>query len=136
MTTLRREVLLRAPIEAVWGAVRDIGALHTRLVPGFVVDTQLVEDGRIVTFANGMIVHEPIIDIDEERHRICWTALGAPLTHYNASFELYAEGEMTRGVWIADLLPHEAADFVAPMMQEGLSAMTRAFGDGSQSATK
>lgn len=133
---MRREVLLRAPIAIVWDALRDIGALHTRLVPGFVVDTKLVEDGRVATFANGMVVHEPIIDIDEAQYRVAWTARGTPMTHYNASFQLFDEGDVTRGVWIADLLPHEAADFVAPLMQEGLTAMTRAFGDGAKPVTK
>lgn len=42
----------------VWDAARDVGALHTRLVPGFAVDTQLEEGARIVTFANG-VVREP-----------------------------------------------------------------------------
>ena len=39
MATVRREIVTRAHPDQVWQAVRDIGALHTRLVPGFVVDT-------------------------------------------------------------------------------------------------
>ena len=39
MASLRRDVLTEASTEVVWSAIRDIGALHTRLVPGFVVDT-------------------------------------------------------------------------------------------------
>jgi len=38
--------------------IRDIGALHTRLVPGFVVDTKLEPGARIVTFGNGMIIRD------------------------------------------------------------------------------
>jgi hypothetical protein len=49
MATLHKEILIEARPEQVWDAVRDIGALHTRLVPGFVIDTQLEGDARIVT---------------------------------------------------------------------------------------
>ena len=41
MATLHHEITIDARAEDVWDAVRDVGALHTRLVPGFVVDTRL-----------------------------------------------------------------------------------------------
>src|SRR5688572_28280114 len=107
MASIRREFLIEARPEDVWDAVRDVGALHTRLVPGFVTDTKLEEGARIVTFGNGMVVRELIIDVDEQQRRVSWSAVGTSLTHHNASFQLFAEGEgRTRGVWIADLLPH------------------------------
>jgi hypothetical protein len=128
MASIKREVLLHAPIEVVWDALRDVGALHTRLVPGFVVDTKMDGEVRIVTFANGMVVREPIISIDETERRVCWTALGTAMTHYNGSFQLFeSDSEHTRGVWIADLLPHDAAAIALPMIEDGLNAMRRAF---------
>lgn len=127
MASIRQEVLLDAPLDRVWEALRDVGALHTRLVPGFVVDTRLEPDARIVTFANGMTVRELIVDVDESQHRVCWSAVGTTLTHHNASFQLFAEGERTRGVWIADVLPHEAAPRVTAMIEQGLEAMERKF---------
>jgi len=127
MASIRREVLLDASADTVWNAVRDIGALHTRLVPGFVTDTRIEDGARVVTFASGMVVRELIIDVDETSRRIAWAAVGTPLTHYSASFQLYAEGEGARGVWIADLLPHEHAVMVAGMMEQGLEAMRRTF---------
>lgn len=129
MASIRREVLLHAPLHQVWDALRDIGALHTRLVPGFVVDTKLEDGARIVTFGNGMVVKELIVDVDEQQHRVSWAAVGTQLTHHNASFQLFQEAEnRTYGVWIADLLPHEAAPTVAAMIEQGLVAMKRAFG--------
>jgi hypothetical protein len=53
MASIRKEILIEASTEHVWAAVRDVGALHQRLVPGFVVDTRLEADARIVTFGNG-----------------------------------------------------------------------------------
>ncbi len=127
MASIRREVRLDAPAEAVWDAARDIGALHTRLVPGFVVDTQLEPGARVVTFANGMVARELIVSVDEQHRRIAWAAVDTPMTHYNGSFQVHADGDGSCGVWIADLLPDEHAPMVAEMMEQGLAAMRRAF---------
>lgn len=133
MASIRKEVLLDAPADAVWDAARDVGALHTRLVPGFVTDTRVEDGARIVTFANGMVARELIVDVDDAARRIAWAAVDTPMTHYNASFQVYAHGDGARGIWIADLLPHEHADMVAGMMEQGLEAMRRAFaGEGGR----
>ena len=56
MASIHREISIAAPPEHVWSAARDVGALHTRLVPGFVTDTRLEEGARMVTFGNGSVV--------------------------------------------------------------------------------
>lgn len=128
MASIHREVLLNAPLQRVWDALQDVGALHTRLVPGFVVDTKVEAGARIVTFGNGRVVRELIVDIDDQRHRVCWSAISPQLTHYNASFQVIAlDASTTRGIWIADLLPDEAAPGVAAMIEAGLVAMRQNF---------
>jgi uncharacterized protein YndB with AHSA1/START domain len=128
MASIHREVLLDAPVQRVWDATRDPAALHTRLVPGFVVDTRLQDDARMVTFANGFVVRERIVDIDDARHRIAWSVIDSPrMTHHNASLQVFEEHGGTRAVWIADLLPHELAPDIAAMIDLGLAAMQRAF---------
>src|SRR5688572_21202237 len=102
MASIHREILIDAPPERVWDAARDVGALHTRLVPGLVTATRLEAGARIVTFGKGMVVREPIIDVDDGARRIAWSAVGTPMTHYNASFQVFAADGRTRGVWIAD----------------------------------
>ena len=74
MATIRKEVEIRASPERVWEALRDIGALHTRLVPGFVTDTSLEPGARIVTFGNGMVVRELIVAIEDGESRVVWSA--------------------------------------------------------------
>ena len=124
MASIRKEILTSARPGEVWAAIRDIGALHTRLVPGFVVDTRLEPGERIVTFGNGMIVHEPIVDLDDGAQRLVWSATGGSLTHYNASVQVIAEaGGQSRVVWIADLLPNESAAGVGLMMEQGIAVM-------------
>ena len=127
MASIRKEIVTRARPAEVWDAVRDIGALHTRLVPGFVIATRLEPGARVVTFANGMTVREPIVTIDEQDRRLVWSAVGGPLTHYNASAQVVAEPDgSSRVVWIADLLPDEEARSVEGMMEAGMAAMKTA----------
>ena len=33
MASVHREIVIERPVEAVWDALADVGALHTRLVP-------------------------------------------------------------------------------------------------------
>jgi carbon monoxide dehydrogenase subunit G len=126
MASIRREILTKASPEDVWAAIRDIGALHTRLVPGFVVDTRLEPGARIVTFGNGMVVREPIVDIDDRNRRLVWSATGGRTTHYNASVQVFAsEAGGAKVVWIADLLPDEAAADIRAAIEQGMAVMKR-----------
>jgi carbon monoxide dehydrogenase subunit G len=126
MASIRREILIDAAPEDVWDALRDVGALHTRLVPGFVVDTRMDGDARIVTFGNGMVARELIVTIDDAERRLVWAATGGVLTHHNASAQVFAEANRTRLVWIADLKPDAAAPTIRAMIDQGASAMQRA----------
>jgi hypothetical protein len=127
MATLRKEIAAQARAADVWAAIEDIGALHTRLVPGFVTDTHLEPGARIVTFANGLTVREPIVTIDPVAMRLVWTAESQLTSHYNASAQVFADGESaSRVVWTADFLPDDAAAKIKPLMAAGIAAMKKA----------
>src|SRR6187551_1295383 len=111
MATVHRETKIARSKAFVWDAIRDVGAIHKRLVPGFVVDCKLDGDSRIVTFANGMVMRELIVDVDDKTFRHSWSAQGKPFTHHNASLQVFSEGDdRCRLVWIADLMPNEVAN--------------------------
>lgn len=121
MASIRKEILIDAPPEEVWGAVRDFGAVHRRLAPGFVVDVRLEGDVRVVTFANGLVVREPLVDLDEKARRLAYAAVDGRATHYNASMQVFADGQSrTRLVWVIDLLPHELAGPVGAIAEQAL----------------
>ena len=126
MASIRREIRIDAPAEKVWDAVRDIGNIHKRLVPGFVTDCRMDgDDARIVTFGNGLVVKEIIVDLDEASRRLCWSAKSERLTHHNASLQIFADGSGTKAVWVADLLPNEAAPAIGVMIDHGMGAMKK-----------
>jgi hypothetical protein len=124
MATIHKEIEIERNKEFVWDAIRDVGAIHRRLVPGFVVDCRLEGDSRIVTFANGMVVRELIVDVDDKTCRHSWSARGKPMTHHNASIQVFSAGDdKCRVVWIADLMPNEVAEAIGAMIQQGLNTM-------------
>ena len=127
MASIRREILIEARPEVVWDAVRDVGAVHERLAPGFVVDTRLEDGARVVTFASGLVAREVIVDVDDGARRLVWAVVCSPrLTHHNASMQVFADGDRrSRVVWIADLLPNEIAGSIAGLIEQGLGTMKK-----------
>ncbi|WP_341677768.1 SRPBCC family protein [Niveibacterium sp. SC-1] len=126
MAYIRRQITIDRPAADVWDALRDIGALHTRLVVGFVTDCRLEGESRLVTFANGTTVREQIIDVGDEDRRVAWSAAGGLLSYYHASAQVRPVSDAScEVVWVADLLPHEAKPTIATMIEAGLAAMKR-----------
>ena len=124
MASIRQEILVEATPEHVWDSVRDVGEIHVRLVPGFVTDCRLDGDARIVTFANGLVLRELIVDIDDDHRRLVWAAVGGQFTHHNASVQVFAEGaDRSRLVWIADLLPNDIKATVGGLIEQALTVM-------------
>ncbi len=120
------------PPDRVWAAVRDFGAVHL-LAPGFVVDTRLEDGARIVTFANGNVARELLVDCDEARRRLVYAIVGERVTHYSASVQVFDDGCATmvsRAAvsWIVDVLPNDIAPYISGQMDLGVSAMQGAFG--------
>jgi len=134
MASIRKEVQLSTPPEAAWDAFRDVGAVHTRVAPGFVTDCRMDGPDRIVTFANGLTARELIVDVDDEARRLAYSARSERLKHHSASFQVFAEGAGCRIVWIADVLPHEAAAAVGAMMEQGVAAMRKTLESHSRPA--
>jgi hypothetical protein len=126
MATIRSEIKTRAKPSEVWSAIRDIGALHTRLVPGFVADTRLEPGARVVTFVNGVTLREPIVTLDDEARRLVWTHEGGRARHYNGALEVSeAAGGLTSVVWTADFLPDDIGGYMAQAIEAGMAAMQR-----------
>jgi polyketide cyclase/dehydrase/lipid transport protein len=124
MASIRKEFPVASRADDVWDAVRDFGAVHERLVPGFVVDTRVDGDARIVTFANGMVAREVLVDLDDEAKRLVYAVVGGRPTHYNASVQVFSDGEeRSRFVWIIDLMPNDLAASVGAMAEQAATVI-------------
>ncbi|PSO20796.1 SRPBCC family protein [Bradyrhizobium sp. MOS003] len=128
MASIHNDIPLNASAHHVWNAVRDFGALHERLAPGFVTACTLDGNARIVTFANGSVAREILVDCDDARQRLVYAINNERLKHYSASVQVIADGERrSRLVWIIDMLPNELAAYVEGQTKEAVVAMLKAF---------
>ena len=129
MASIQKDIIIDANPSDVWDALRDFGALHTRLVPGFVTDTRLDGDARIVTFGNGTVAREILVDCDDNKRRLVYAIVSDRIKQHSASAQVFAEGDgRTRFVWTADVLPNEIAPYMDAQMDLGVSAMQKALG--------
>ena len=128
MASIHNDISLSARADKVWDAVRDFGALHERLAPGFVTACTLDGDARVVTFANGSMAREVLVDCDDARQRLVYAINSERLKHYSASVQVIAKDEARcRLVWIIDMLPNEIAPYVQGQTKEAVIAMHKAF---------
>ena len=129
MASIHKDVPIAAPAHQVWDALRDFGALHTRLVPGFVRETKLDGEARIVSFAGGTVARELLVDCDDERRRLVYAVVSERVKQHSASVQVFAEGETScRLTWIVDVLPHEIAPYISGQMDQAALAMQKALG--------
>ena len=127
MASIHKNISIDAHPDDVWDAVRDFGAVHTRLAPGFVTDARLDGDVRIVTFANGMTAREQLVDCDEARRRLVYAISSERVSHYSASVQVIADGDArSRMIWIVDVLPNEIAPYIDGQMDQAALAMQKA----------
>ncbi|MGJ4882644.1 SRPBCC family protein [Bradyrhizobium sp. HKCCYLRH1065] len=129
MASIQKDIPIAAPAGAVWDAVRDFGAVHTKVAPGFVTGTTLDGDVRIVSFANGSVVREQLVDCNDQRRRLVYAIKNERISQHSASFQIIPEGEeRCRVIWTTDVLPHEIAPYIDQQMELGARAMQDTLG--------
>jgi carbon monoxide dehydrogenase subunit G len=129
MASIHKDISIDAHPNDVWAAMRDFGNLHKRLVPGFVLDATLDGDARIVTFANGTIARELLVDCDDTRRRLVYAVISERIKQHSASVQVVADGDArSRLIWIVDVLPHEIAAYIDGQMDQAALAMQKTLG--------
>ena len=133
MASISKDIPLDADADTVWTALRDVGNAH-RIFSPVLTDCRLdPDDIRVVTFANGLVVHERIVDVDDDARRLAYTVLDGPFTHHHATFVVAAGPDGTSVLsWVSDVLPHDAAPMVEDLMDQGALAAQRSLGCGAK----
>ena len=124
MASIHEQLTVEVDSETAWAALSRVGDAHKLFAP-VLVDGKLNGDTRTVTFANGMVVQERILDVDDERRRVAYTVLDAPgMKYHHASMQVVDDGPgRCLFVWITDFLPPEAGDNIAPLIEQGARAL-------------
>jgi hypothetical protein len=126
MASIYREFIVNTSPQFVWEAVKDVGAVHARLAQGFVTDTKLEGDTRTVTFANGFVVQEQVVAIDNEVRRFVYRSVGGRASHHNAFFQIFPTPDgKSKVLWVTDLLPEEMRAPIEQMVELGSGAIQR-----------
>jgi hypothetical protein len=125
MASIHYEILVDVSATKAWAALRDVGSAH-RLFAGVLTDGRLDGDIRTVTFANGMVVRERIVDVDDDGRRMAYTVIDKVFEHHSSSMQIFVAGEgRCRFAWISDILPNERVAMVRPLVEQGCGAMKR-----------
>jgi hypothetical protein len=136
MASIHKDIAIDAHPDEVWAAVRDFGSPHRRLVPGFVLDARLEGDARVVTFANGTVARELLVDCDEARRRLVYAVVSERVKQHSASVQVTADGDTSsRLTWIVDVLPNEIAPYIAAQMDQAALAMRNALARSAKADT-
>jgi hypothetical protein len=128
MASISLEVVIESSADDVWKVIGEFATGPSRMAPGFVVDTQSEGDFRTVTFADGTVVTERCIGVDEQARRIAYSIVGGSVEplHDNASMQAFPYGEGScRLVWTRDVLPDGLAAPIADSMSRGLEVIKR-----------
>ena len=126
MASIHKDIPIDAHLGHVWAAVRDFGAVHRRLAPGFVTDARLDGESRIVTFHNGTVVRELLVDCDDARRRLVYAVISERVRHYNASVQVIGNGEShSRVIWTVDVLPDDIAPYISGQMDHAALAIQK-----------
>ena len=130
MASIHKDFTIDAQPDVVWDAVRDFGAVHQRLNPGFVVDSRLEGTVRVLTFHNGVVAREELVNCDDTRKRLVYAIIGGErVRHYNGCVQVSGGGESrTRVSWVVDVLPDDIAPYIAGQMDIAIAAMQKHLG--------
>jgi hypothetical protein len=123
MASIHEERSVGVSADQAWTALRVVGEADKLFAP-VLVDAQLDGDTRTVRFANGMVAHERILDVDDERRRVAYTVLDGGMTYHHASMQVVDDGPgRCRFVWITDFLPSDMSGKIRPLIDQGTTAL-------------
>lgn len=125
MATLKKEFPVTAGPAAAWQAMRDFGAVHTKVAPGFLTALKMDKGDRVLTFFNGVVARERLVTLDDENCRLVYSVVEGQASHYNAAVQIFPEGDGSRIVWTIDLLPNELAPAIGGMMDQAVISMKK-----------
>jgi len=124
MASIHRQVAVEVDADEAWAALRLVGDAHKLFAP-VLVDGHLEGEIRTVRFANGMVARERIVDVDDERRRVAYSAMDAPgMSYHHASMQVVDAGPgRCQFIWITDFLPTDIRGNLAPLIEQGARAL-------------
>jgi carbon monoxide dehydrogenase subunit G len=125
--TIYRETRINAPVDDVWSALEDVGAIN-RLID-FLGEVTVDGDQRTCELGDQGLLKELMVSIDPELRRVAYTIEESPFgfRHHHASMQAVPDGDGTRFVWWTDFQPAENAGPLAEAIDGSLASIERSF---------
>jgi hypothetical protein len=126
MASITEQVSVSIDADRAWRALRDVGRAHELFAPVLVKGS--IDGGvRTVTFANGMVLDERILDVDDERRRVAYAVLNGPgMEFHHASMQILDAGPgRCQFVWITDVHPAAVVASITPLITQGTQALKK-----------
>jgi len=126
MASIRKEIVVDVGAEPAWDALRRVGQPHTLFAP-VLTSSSLEGDVRTVRFADGKVISERILDVDDEHRRVAYAVVEPQgMTYHHSSMEIGLAGPgRCTFLWITDFLPAAAAATLQPLIDQGADALKR-----------
>jgi hypothetical protein len=127
MALLCTEISIAATPDEVWDVIGDFAAGPLRMAPGFVVGCCADADLRVVTFADGTVVHERLVSRDDGGRCITYSVVGGSVRPDRdvARMQVVPEDGGCRFVWTHDLRPDELGPGFQAAMDRGAEVIRR-----------
>ena len=131
MPTITVSSVIDAPIEKVWGRIRNFNGLpgwHPRMVESHIEDGKAATDiGCVRNFkvASGATIREKLLAFSDDEHLTTYSIIGhpAPISNHTATLKLerVTDGDRTFAVWTSQFdAPEEKADEIARGMADNV----------------
>ena len=126
MASITEQVSVAVDAQRAWQSLRDVGRAHVLFAPVLVAGS-IAGEVRTVTFANGMVAQERILDIDDRQRRVAYAALNVPgMEYHHASMQVIEDGPgRCHFLWITDVHPAAVADSIRPLITQGAQALKK-----------
>ncbi|MEU0885817.1 SRPBCC family protein [Lentzea sp. NPDC005914] len=129
MAFISREIVIESGADDVWKVIGDFERGPSRMAPGFVIHTKAEGELRVVTFADGTVVTERRISVDDDARRIAYSVVGERVEHDNAVMQVFEDGERCRLVWSRDVLPDALVTPMSQAMEHGIKVVEKTLGN-------
>jgi Polyketide cyclase / dehydrase and lipid transport len=125
--TIYRETRINAPVDDVWSALGDVGAID-RLID-FLGEVTLDGENRSCELRDGGFMKELIVAVDSELRRVAYSFAESPFdfSHHHASMQALPDGDGTKFVWWTDFQPADNAAGLTEAIDAAVVSIERAF---------
>ena len=126
MATVQKVIDVEASVEDVWDKIANVGSISDLV--GFITESQLDGDIRVCKMADGGILEEKIISIDNALRRVAYCITNSPLDleFHAASMQVVRKGKGASMIWITDLKPDSMAEQFNPIFEEAVPGIRTA----------